>query len=494
MKKQVYNPFLPLDEYIPDGEPHLFDGRVYLFGSHDKEGGDTFCMLDYTTWSAPAEDLSDWTCHGTIYRAKQDPLWSEMRPHMYAPDAVRGNDGRYYLYYSLAGYRGRGGYNGPISVAVCDTPGGQYEYLGFVRNPDGSPLKRFVPFDPALLNDNGTIRLTYGTLFPFDEHENALNRNMFRKIQSRIFNKSPEEIEAEPGGVMGAVSCVLADDMLTVTSGPVRIIPNKVRGTSFAGHPFFEAASLRKIDDTYYFIYSSFQNHELCYATSRYPDRDYVYGGTIISNGDIGLDGRKPKARLNATGTNHGSIEKINGRWYVFHHRLTHNSGYSRQACAEPIQILADGSIPQVEITSCGLNGGPLRAEGVFPAPIACHLTNGRMPHLSNKAGQKEIPCVTSSDGERYIGGIRRGTRIGYKYFDFKGSVQLVLTTRGSGRGRFTVTDGTVLFGSVAVGPSEKWTRNGLIFSTEGTRPLNLTYKGSGDQSLLDLEFVPQAE
>lgn len=66
MKQQVYNPYLPLYECIPDGEPHVFGDRVYIYGSHDKEGGETFCMLDYTTYSAPVTDLSDWRCEGTI--------------------------------------------------------------------------------------------------------------------------------------------------------------------------------------------------------------------------------------------------------------------------------------------------------------------------------------------------------------------------------------------------------------------------------------------
>ena len=98
MKKQVYNPFLPIYECVPDGEPHVFGDRVYLYGSHDKEGGETFCMLDYTTYSAPVTDLSDWRCEGTIYRADQDPAYPTDRKFMYAPDVVQGNDGRFYLY------------------------------------------------------------------------------------------------------------------------------------------------------------------------------------------------------------------------------------------------------------------------------------------------------------------------------------------------------------------------------------------------------------
>lgn len=74
MNKQAYNPFLPIDTYIPDGEPHVFGDRIYLFGSHDKEGGDTFCELDYEFFSAPLNDLSDWSSKGINYSAKQDAL------------------------------------------------------------------------------------------------------------------------------------------------------------------------------------------------------------------------------------------------------------------------------------------------------------------------------------------------------------------------------------------------------------------------------------
>ena len=90
-KQQVYNPFLPLNEYIPDGEPHVFGDRVYHFGSHDKEGGYTFCMLDYVAYSAPVTDLSDWRYEGVIYQAKQDPRYPDPQ-YMYAPDVVQGND------------------------------------------------------------------------------------------------------------------------------------------------------------------------------------------------------------------------------------------------------------------------------------------------------------------------------------------------------------------------------------------------------------------
>lgn len=150
----------------------------------------------------------------------------------------------------------------------------------------------------------------------------------------------------------------LEKDMVTVKKNPKVILPYVVngKGTSFEGHEFFEAPSMRKIKDKYYFIYSSINGHELCYAISDRPDGGFEYGGTIISNGDIYLDAKNDKEALNYTGNNHGSIVEIKGQWYVFYHRQTNKHQFSRQACAEKINIDEYGIIKQVEMTSCGLN------------------------------------------------------------------------------------------------------------------------------------------
>lgn len=428
-KNQIYNPFLPLYEYIPDGEPHVFGDRVYHYGSHDKEGGDTFCMLDYVCYSAPVDDLTDWRYEGVIYQAKQDPRYPAPQ-YMYAPDVVQGNDGRFYLYYCMGGDYGQEGYQGPVSVAVCDTPAGQYEYLGVVKNPDGSPMLKYICFDPAVLNDDGTIRLYYGTQYDYEERDDFLTNDFYLQDEIQMFGRSREEILSYPDSIMGPVMAVLSDDMLTVKEEAKHIIPYRVKGTSFEAHPFFEGSSMRKVGKKYYFIYSSWQNHELCYATSDQPDRDFVFGGTIISNGDIGYRGRDTQHKLNMTGTTHGSIIEINGQWYVFYHRLTHKSDYSRQACAEKIRILEDGSIPQAEMTSCGLNDGPLSAEGTYPAVIACNLTNGHMPHGSNSVFQISFPNVTHKGQERFIAEIEDNTLIGYKYFECRSVKQFGITYR----------------------------------------------------------------
>ena len=488
--KQIYNPFLPLNEYIPDGEPHVFGDRVYLFGSHDKEGGDAYCMLDYAGYSAPVADLKDWKYEGIIYKAEQDPDYSDERKYMYAPDVVQGNDGRYYLYYCLVGGEDC------ISVAVCDTPAGKYDYHGKVQNPDGSRLSRFVPGDPAVINDNGIIRLYYGWALAVPEDRiSAVSKEAFREqliqAQMMLFKKSREEIESEPEGVMGANTVTLQDDMLTLSSESVRILPGQfaAKGTSFEGHAFYEASSIRKIGQTYYFIYSSQWNHELCYATSKYPDKDFVYGGTIISNGDIGFRGRRPEARLNLTGTNHGSIEWIHGNWYVFYHRSTHATDFSRQACAEPIRILPDGTIPQVEMTSCGLNGGPLIPEGEYPAVIACNITNGNMPHIQFEKIASGVPNVTHSGDERYITEIRDQTVIGYKYFKFDGPVRLILKVRGTGEGTLLISDGDQALGALKVHPAKAWAEISAVIEKSGVAPLFLTYQGSGTIDFLSFRY-----
>lgn len=487
MKRQIFNPIFPLWEHVPDGEPHVFGDRVYLFGSHDKEGGETFCMLDYTCWSAPVDDLTDWRCEGTIYRAAQDPDYPN-RKYMYAPDVVQGKDGRYYLYYCMSGEFGHGGYHGPISVAVCDTPAGKYEYLGFVRWPDGTPMLQYVCFDPAVLNDNGTIRLYYGTQYDFEERPDFGSKDVL--TEAEMFHKSTREIEDCAESVMGPNMLLLEDDMLTAAMPPKRIIPYKVKGTSFEEHPFFEAASMRRVGDKYYFIYSSQKNHELCYAVSDRPDGGFVFGGTIVSNGDVGYAGRADADRLNMTGTTHGSIIEINGAWYVFYHRLTHKSDYSRQACAERIEMLPDGSIPQVCITSCGLNGAPLRAEGSYPAAIACIITNGHMPHGSNKIYTEHFPHVTHEGETHPIAEISDGTLLGWRYFDFTGSCTLILTCRGAA-GSYTVTDETgAVLGTVQVPAAEEFVPcTAEITPAAGAHTLLLTWHGAGETALLALQF-----
>lgn len=496
MKKQICNPYLPLHVCQPDGEPHVFGGRLYLFGSHDALGGNRFCRENYRFYSAPVEDLTAWSSPGVSYDKSLDPDVCETGkyPDLYAPDVVQGNDGRYYLYYAPSGGSANGfshAFTGHIHVAVAEAPDGPYRYHGCVRNPDGTPFQRGLTFDPGLLNDGGTIRMYYGWgfLFPAACKKGPLFRlqsAIMDGIGSRMFDLSPRQKQE---GYLGAYTVTLAEDMLTVTSEPVKILPGQKEsfGTQWEGHAFFEASSIRKIGDTYYFVYSSQAQHELCYATSSCPDRDFRYRGVIISNGDIGLKGRKPQDRLAATGNNHGGIVCVRGQWYVFYHRHTHLTQYSRQGCAEKIEIRSDGSIPQVEMTSCGLNQGPLLAQGTYNAAICCNLTNGHMPHTGQIRLKGSVPCITHDQGGALIASITDGTCIGYKYFAFAGKT--VLTMQAKAAGTFEIWADALLLGKITFSCRKKWEKRSLSFSVQGTRALYFRYTGKPGGMLRDFSL-----
>lgn len=486
--KQVFNPYLPLHECIPDGEPRVFGDRVYIYGSHETEGGDCFCNLDYVTYSAPTTDLTVWRYEGVIYQAKNDPLYPKFR-YMFAPDVIQGNDGKFYLYYSLSNFYPDCSY--VMSVAVSDSPAGPFAFHGYVQNPDGTPLTDYAIFDPGIMNDDGVIRLYYGMRFDFADRPDEVSPEEAKAAEMRIFRKSREEVENTPGGVMGAVVVELEDDMLTIKHKPYHILPRVMAGTGFAGHAFFEGSSMRKIGDTYYFIYSTINNHELAYATSKYPDRDFTFGGVIVSNGDIGYRGRKPAERLARTGNTHGSIQYINCEWYVFYHRQTHKNEFSRQACAERIEILPDGSIPQVEMTSCGLNGGPLRAEGTYSTVHSCNLTNGHLPH--GTCMDQIVPHIVLRDGERFVTEIDNETMIGFKYFSFKDNTSLRFlyrVTEFDPEATVAVSQGEGDLAACTLKNVTEWTEAALAVPFKnGTLPLYLTYRGQGMIEIKEINF-----
>jgi len=418
MKKQAYNPYLPLYEYIPDGEPYVFGDRVYVYGSHDKFNGEAFCMNDYVCWSAPVDDLADWRCEGVIYRRTQDPDCGPNN-YMYAPDITPGPDGRYYLYYTLD-------MQGTMAVAVGDSPVGPFEYYGRVRCADGHILGTqkgdAYQFDPGvLLDDDGRAWMYSG-----------FGVGMPEEIRDKYFGGRTME---------GAYCFELEPDMLTVKSGPTVIVPQQqnAEGTPFAAHPFFEASSIRKINGLYYFVYSSTWSHELCYAVSEYPDHGFRPGGAIVSNGDVDLEGWTITAPAAYIGNNHGGLVQLGGQWYIFYHRQSNYHSFSRQGCAEPVTIAADGSIAQVEMTSCGLNGGDLRGIGTYPAAIACQLRSGSGACHMDQAGKdrESHPAFTQTGADReenadqYITNLRSGAVAVYKYFDLSGTQQISLRLRG---------------------------------------------------------------
>ena len=421
MKYQALNPYLPSWEYVPDGEPHVFGDRLYIFGSHDRFGGNGYCENDYVCWSAPVNDLSDWTFHGTIYNKIQDVhnqgKSGKKIQGMAAPDVGMGPDGRYYLYYCLS-------VTSRISVAVSDKPEGPYDYYGEVRFPNGKPYGKgpMWSFDPAIFVDDDERIYLYDGF--------CLNGNFMRR-----FGRFPLV-----NGMAWSRVVELETDMLTI-KGPVKkLIPGTAveKGTSFEGHAFYEASSMRKFNGKYYMIYSSALSHELCYAMSDYPDRDFVFKGTLHSNGNIGYEG-KTEADI-CWGNNHGSVVCINGQYYVFAHRHTNGNEHNRQGVAERLVMNQDGTFDMAEMTSCGLNQEPLRCEGTYEAGIACilHGKSGAYKYALTRNNISD-PYITQDGVDReqepgqYIANIQDGSVIGYRYFHGTGvPLQLRLTVAGT--------------------------------------------------------------
>ena len=465
---QAYNPYLPSWEYTPDGEPHVFDGRVYVYGSHDRFRGHVYCLNDYVCWSAPEDNLADWRYEGVIYRKTDDPFNLDGRMCLYAPDVTQGPDGRYYLYYVLDK-------RSCVSVAVCDTPAGKYDFYGYVHYADGTRLGEREgdepQFDPGVLTENGLVYLYTGFCAPGDRSRR------------------------------GPMLTVLDGDMLTIVKAPVTIMPSQPfsAGSGYEGYEFFEASSIRKFGDTYYFVYSSVVMHELCYASSRYPDHGFVFGGVIVSNNDLHIDTYKPAGKPMYYGANnHGGLVRVKDQYYIFYHRHTDGTNFSRQGMAERVSLLQDGSIPQVEMTSCGLNGGPLEGRGTYPAYIACNLFCATENMYSGGAGQNGFwldscyPRITQDgrDGDEepgYIMNMTETATCGFKYFDLKGVKKVSISVRGYCKGVFqvkTAWNGPVLC-EIPVGFTNVWTDYSQpILLPDGVQALYFTYKGHGSAAL----------
>lgn len=368
------NPYLPNWEYIPDGEPRVFGDRIYVYGSHDRKDSIDFCDYKLKVWSAPVSDPTKWVCHGDIFRSRDghdslsDVDWTDEL--LFAPDVVE-RGGKYYLYAYIVNAKG--------CVAVADRPEGPFRLLSRYE------------YDIPNHYDNGTF-IDPGVLVDDD---------------GRVYIYC---------GYQGSYMCELKDNMYEAVPGSymLDIIPTA------EPHRFFEACSPRKINGTYYLIYSPQRGSCLDYATSDSPTGPFAYRGTIIDNG-IDFPG----------GNDHGSVCCVNGQWYIFYHRMTNGTIMSRRGCVERIEILPDGTIPQVEMTSLGFEES-LNPYDFTQADTACVLKGG-------------CYITETSVFERPIVNVTDGCVMGWKYFDFgedfaSKTMQIRLKLRGTGsRGRVHV-------------------------------------------------------
>ena len=495
MNRQIWNPYMPEYEYVPDGEPHVFGDRVYVYGSHDRFNGHRFCLNDYICYSADVKDLKNWKYEGVIYKKTQDIRTWSGEYELWAPDVVKGKDGRYYLYY-CPDSRIRS-----IGVAVCDTPAGKYEFLGIVKDKEGRYIGEregdTIQFDPGVfIDEDGTIYLYSGN-----------------------GPRTAAEIGREP---KASVVMTLEDDMVTIKTEPKKLLPilGEAEGSGYEGHEFFEASSIRKVSGKYYLVYSPCCLHELCYAVSDRPDGGFKFGGVIVSNCDLFPDSERNVPK-NWYGNDHGGIECIDGQWYVFYHRQTNKHMFSRQACAEPITIDPEGRIVQAEMTSQGLNGKPLAGKGLYPAAMVCNLYgtdepgivgglgNGKeYPHLTQDGPDYDVEQTLGSATEvavkheestvktprQYIADGENGTVAVFRYFEMQEAVTgIAVTVRGTATGKLLVCEGDagVKMGEILLSPAQEWKCfAGEVKIEPGVHQICFRYEGEGKFDLLEFELL----
>ena len=416
------NPYLPLWEYIPDSEPYVFEDpdkpgeyRVYIYGSHDsliKE----YCGREQVTWSAPVNDLTAWRYDGVIFKSIYDRDGNPLNPDgkgdiLYAPDIVEktGSDGRktYYLY---PNNQADGRKN---MVAVSDRPDGPFKACNW---SDEDPQKTTGPldFDPGVfIDDDGRVYAYWG------------------------FEKS----------WAGELDPTTMSTLKPGTKAIGNLVSNKYQDGIFR---FFEASSIRKIEDKYVFIYSRWTNdgefglkdtnYTLAYAYSDNPLGPFTYGGTIIDGRGRDTDGNGNVIyTAHPTGNTHGSIVGINGQWWVFYHRQTGTDEFARQAMVAPIQVTVEKgkggkvTISEGEYTSEGFATGGLNPQHKTPAGIACYYT-GPEPAYNDYprfifSGSYIRPTYLTADGTEGPYNLKQpfcpvvnntdGSIVGYKYFNF---------------------------------------------------------------------------
>ncbi len=417
--KNTRNPMLPLDWHIPDSEAHVMpDGRLYVYGSFD-DREDVYCSERYFVVSTP--DMVHWTIHDESLNGKDIPWfnnpdapkypgidWSKPTPFiqkmlanmaedgedmkekfekaeeaekpalLFAPDCIEKN-GTYYLYMCMP--------DDSEGVLTSDKPEGPF------TNPIQLPCGGI---DPAIfIDDDGAAYYYWGQLF---SHGVKLNDDMVSFDREAI-----------------------VDDLVTEEE-----------------HCFHEGSSMRKIGDTYYYLYADMERGKptsLGYSTSKSPMGPFTYQGIIIDN-----DGCDPQSW-----NNHGSIECVNGQWYVFYHRCSRNTQMHRRLCIEKIEVLPDGTIPEVKMTSQGIGAPFAPGETIFGYQ-ACQLSGTAYIGLNEceetkTAYPEQVMGISVNDTIcfRYVKSDAAYTKLAVTA---AGSATLTVLLNGQKAGTVTIKDG----------------------------------------------------
>lgn len=313
--------YLVPGDYMADPAVHVFNGRLYIYPSHDRESGipendngDHFDMNDYHVFSMDDID-GEVTDHGVVLAVKDIP-WAGRQ--LWDCDVACKN-GTYYMYFPLKDkndiFR--------IGVAISDRPEGPFI-------PQENPIKGSYSIDPAVLEEDGAYYMYFGGLWGGQLQRYRNNK----ALESAILPEGDEP--ALCGKIVR-----LSENMLEFAEEPKDVVILDEKGTPLKASDnerrFFEASWMHKYNGKYYYSYSTGDTHRLCYAIGDNPYGPFVYQGVILTP-VVGW-------------TTHHAIVAFKGKWYLFHHDCVPSNGktWLRSLKVIELEYNPDGTIKTIE-------------------------------------------------------------------------------------------------------------------------------------------------
>ncbi|MBQ0073900.1 MAG: hypothetical protein KBT34_06875 [Prevotella sp.] len=442
------NPYLPLWEHLPDGEPRVFEDpdnpgkyRAYIIGSHDVTYS-AYCGPDIRMWSAPVEDLSQWRDEGSIFSYYVDGKWDTM----FAPDLVEVKDKKtgkktYYLYPHSRGWR-----RVPM-VCKGDRPNGPFTPVNLSADGrqclDGS----MIDFDPSVFVEPVTNKKD-------KDYDTGFRAYVFYGFQhSTAAELDPNTMYSVRPGTKVLDYFLPASASYGKLKDPEGTpYPALYKDQNPGDFNFFEASSIRQVGNKYVMVFSGYSGPEYGLGSTNSALR-YAYGDSPLGpwrSGGVLVDSRGvvPNADgthlvgMNSAHNTHGSLQEINGQWYVFYHRPPRGYGFARQAMVAPVKIEWDkkpvakgGQVRIVGYDTYAANnewtakasdgmhytGAEVTSEGfqIFGLPPYKYYSAGIACYMSDLNALQDNYDVWKDGMD--LAGLKNGAVIGYKYFGFGG-------------------------------------------------------------------------
>ena len=445
------NPYLPLWEHLPDGEPRVFEDpdnpgkfRAYIIGSHDLTYT-AYCGADIRMWSAPVEDLSQWRDEGPIFTWFVDGQWDVM----YAPDLVevKDRDTGKKTYYLYPHSRGRGRI---ATVCRSDRPDGPFVPVNVTEDGRGCLPGSVIDFDPSVF-------IEYVTNKKDPDYKIGFRAYAFYGFQHSTAIELDQNTmySIRPGTQVHDYFIPASSRYGEVQDPEGTEYPSLYKGQNPGEFNFFEASSIRQVGNKYVMVFSGYSgpdyglestNSALRYAYGDSPLGPWRSGGVLVdSRGVVPNEDGSALTTTNAAHNTHGSLQEINGQWYVFYHRPPRGFGYARQPMVAPVKIewdkkkVADGG--QVRITAYDpyaadekwvaaaadgnvYTGAEVTSEGfqVYGLPPYAYYSAGYACYMSDQNWMQDNFDVWNNNMD--LAGITNRGVVGFKYFGFGGLAQ----------------------------------------------------------------------